>query len=178
MNTACDPPDWWIGTANREDLTWPVAALRENAQEVGLRRKAKGTLAPTARARTVADHPHKLVAAVLERLPLGKGFEADAGWFLLLGLAAGESGMALDARVGQMLTDRGWRTQGSSQVSSHVSASDAHPRRRANTRHAGVNGRAAPSRRPRPRHPISPSHPARHHHHRVNTPVVSARPCW
>jgi hypothetical protein len=59
---------------------------------------------------------------VLERLPLGNGFEADAGWFLLLGLAAGESGAALDARVGQMLTDRGWRTHGSS----GVSASDAH----------------------------------------------------
>ncbi len=114
--------NWWIGKANREDLTWPVAALRENAQEVGLLRKAKGTLAPTARARAVADHPHELVATVLRRLPLGKGFEADAGWFLLLGLAAGETGAALDARVGQMLTDRGWRTNGSS----GVSASDAH----------------------------------------------------
>jgi len=114
--------DWWIGKANREDLTWPVATLRENAQEVGLLRKAKGTLAPTARARAVADHPRELVATVLERLPLGKGFEADAGWLLLLGLAAGDSGAALDARVGQMLTDRGWRTHGSS----GVSASDAH----------------------------------------------------
>ncbi len=114
--------DWRIGKVNREDLTWPVASLRENAQEVGLLRKAKGTLAPTARARAVAVHPRELVAAVLERLPLGKGFEADAGWFLLLGLAAGESGAALDARVGQMLTDRGWRTH----ASSEVSASDAH----------------------------------------------------
>ncbi len=114
--------DWWIGKANREDLTWPVATLRENAQEVGLLRKAKGTLAPTARARAVADHPRELVATVLERLPLGKEFEADAGWLLLLGLAAGDSGAALDARVGQMLTDRGWRTHGSS----GVSALDAH----------------------------------------------------
>ena len=113
--------DWWIAKANREDLTWPVATLRENAQEVGLLRKAKGTLAPTARARAAADHPHELVAKVLERLPLGKGFEAEAGWFLLLGLAAGESGAALDTKVGQMLTDRGWRTEGSS----GVNASDA-----------------------------------------------------
>jgi len=43
------------------------------------------------------------------------------GWFLLLGLAAGESGAALDTKVGQMLTDRGWRTEGSS----GVNASDA-----------------------------------------------------
>lgn len=40
-----------------------------------------------------------------------------AGWFLLLGLAAGASGAGLDAGVAQMLTDRGWRTHGSSAVS-------------------------------------------------------------
>ena len=109
--------DWWIGRANREDLTWPVATLRENAQEVGLLRKAKGTLAPTARARAAAGRPRELVASVLERLPLGKGFEADAGWFLLLGLAAGESGQTLDTGVAQMLTDLGWSTHGSSGLS-------------------------------------------------------------
>ncbi|WP_245613977.1 plasmid pRiA4b ORF-3 family protein [Knoellia sinensis] len=113
--------DWWIGKANREDLTWPVAALRENAQHLGLLRKAKGTLAPTARARAVRGHPRELVATVLQRLPLGKGFAADAGWLLLLGLAAGDGGAALDERVAQMLTERGWRTHGSS----GVSASDA-----------------------------------------------------
>lgn len=107
----------WIGKANREDLTRPVAALRQNAQEVGLLRKAKGTLAPTARARSVADHPRELVASVLERLPLGKGFEAQAGWFLLLGLAAGESAQPLDTGVAQMLTDLGWRTHSSSRLS-------------------------------------------------------------
>ncbi|MEP7192743.1 MAG: hypothetical protein ABI903_07745, partial [Actinomycetota bacterium] len=42
-------------------------------------------------------------------------------WLLLLGLAAGESGAALDAGVGQILADRGWRTHGTS----GVSASDA-----------------------------------------------------
>jgi hypothetical protein len=114
--------EWWIGKANREDLTWPVATLRDNAQEVGLLRKAKGTLAPTARARAAADHPRELVIRVLERLPLGKGFEVEAGWFALLGLAAGASDAALHAGMAQMLTDRGWRTHGSS----GVSASDAH----------------------------------------------------
>lgn len=114
--------EWWIGKANREDLTWPVATLRGNAQEVGLLRKAKGTLVPTARARAVADHPRELVIRVVGRLPLGKGFEAEAGWFALLGVAAGASGAALDAGVAQMLTDRGWRTHGGS----GVSASDAH----------------------------------------------------
>ena len=109
--------DWWIGKANREDLTPPVAALREAAQDVGLLRKAKGTLAPTARARAVAKDPRNLVATVLGRLPVGRGFQADAGWFELLGLAAGATGTTLDMAVAQILTDRGWRTDGNAQIS-------------------------------------------------------------
>ena len=114
--------DWWIGKANREDLTPPVAILRQNAQQVGLVRKAKGALTQTARARAVADHPRELVATVLKQLPLGKGFEAEAGWFLLLGLAAGEADEVLDVGVAVMLTDRGWGTQGSAAIR----AFDAH----------------------------------------------------
>ncbi len=113
---------WWIGKANREDLTWLVADLRATAQQVGLLRKAKGTLTPTARALATVNQPRELVAAVVMRLPLGKGFEAEAGWFALLGLAAGVSGAALDAGVARVLTDRGWRTG----THSGVSASDAH----------------------------------------------------
>lgn len=107
---------WWIGTANREDHTFPVATLRENAQEVGLLRKVKGTLVPTARARAVAGRPRELVGAVLGRMPLGRGFDAEAGWFALLGLAAGVSGRALDAGVARMMTDRGWRLDGSTPI--------------------------------------------------------------
>ena len=107
---------WWIGTANREDHTFPVATLRENAQDVGLLRKVKGTLAPTARARAVAGRPRELVGVVLGRMPLGKGFDAEAGWFALLGLAAGVSGRALDAGVARMMTDRGWRLDGSTPI--------------------------------------------------------------
>jgi len=106
--------EWWIGKANREDLTYSVAALRQSAQEVGPLRKAKGMLGPTARARDVAGRPRELVTSVLERLPLGTGFEAEAGWLLLLGLAAGESGETFGTGVAQMLTDLGWRTRGSS----------------------------------------------------------------
>ena len=108
---------WWIGKANREDLTPPVAALRYTAQEVGLLRKVKGVLTPTARARAAAEDPRALVATVLGRLPLGTGFQAEAGWFALLGRAAGESGAGLDTGLAQILTDRGWRTGGSSPVS-------------------------------------------------------------
>ena len=113
--------DWWIGKANREDLTPPIAALRRNAQDLGLLRKSKGAVAPTARARAVADRPRELVAAVLQRLPLGKGFEADAGWFLLLGLAAGQSEQTLETGVAQLLTDLGWNTR----TRSGLTAADA-----------------------------------------------------
>ena len=109
--------DWWIGKANREDLTPPVAAMRETAQAVGLLRKSKGMLTPTARARNAAGDARELVGAVLARLPLGKGFEAEAGWFALLGCAVGISGTALEAGVAQILTDRGWRTKGRPTVS-------------------------------------------------------------
>lgn len=114
--------DWWIGRANREDLTPPVASLRQYAQQLGLLRKTRGTLIPTARGRAVAHDPRELVTAVLQRLPLGKGFGADAGWFLLLGLAAGESGTTLEARIAQLLTARGWRTASGLAVG----VSDAH----------------------------------------------------
>jgi hypothetical protein len=109
--------DWWIGKANREDLTWPVAALREATQDVGLLRKAKGMLTPTARARAAADDPRQLIANVLGRLPRGKGFQADAGWSALLGLAAGATGADLDAGVARILTDRGWRADGNEPIS-------------------------------------------------------------
>lgn len=109
--------DWWIGKANREDLTRPVAALRSAAQDVGLLRKAKGMLTPTARARAVAQDPFALVATVLGRLPLGKGFQAEAGWFALLGRAAGASGADLDVGVAMILTDRGWRSNSNSPIS-------------------------------------------------------------
>ena len=74
---------------------------------------------------------------MLGRLPLGKGFQAEAGWFALLGLAAGESGADLDAGVAQILTDRGWRTDGSSPVS----ATQAHRGARPTFDAAGVDGR-------------------------------------
>ena len=54
---------------------------------------------------------------MLGRLPLGKGFQAEAGWFALLGRAAGATGAVLDIGVARILTDRGWRTDGNSPVS-------------------------------------------------------------
>jgi hypothetical protein len=39
--------EWWIGKANREDLTWPVAELRATARALGLVSVRKGRIAPT-----------------------------------------------------------------------------------------------------------------------------------
>jgi len=108
---------WWIGKANREDLTYPVAFLRENSQALGLLRKSRGVLAPTARAKATAGDPHRLVTAVLDRFPVGKGFDAEAGWLLLLAAAAGAADNAeVYTHIAQMLTDRGWRTRPGSDV--------------------------------------------------------------
>ncbi len=107
---------WWIGKANREDLTPPVATLRHGAEQVGLLRKTKGALIPTPRARAVADQPRELVGTVLQRLPLGKGFEAEAGWLCVLGLAGGKLGAELGAGVALMLSGRGWGARGNAGV--------------------------------------------------------------
>ncbi len=108
--------DWWLGKTNREDVTRPVAELRETALQVGLLRKVKGTLVPTARAKTASRQPRTLVSSVLQRLPFGTQFEVEAGWFLLLGLAAGESKERVDDGVAQMMSDRGWRMSGETEV--------------------------------------------------------------
>ena len=99
---------WWIGKANREDLTYPVLLLRESAQAFGLLRKSKGTLAPTARAKAASDD-RSLVGGVLERLPMGKGFDEQAGWLVLLGLAAGGARPDVEKEVAEALADIGWR---------------------------------------------------------------------
>ena len=119
--------EFWIGKANREDLTWPVLALRESTQALGLVRKAKGTLAPTARARAATGSPRALVTAVVERLPLGKGFDAEAGWLLLLGLAAGVPVGHIDLPLALMLSDRGWRAQDGTEIDPSTARRGARP---------------------------------------------------
>ena len=75
---------------------------------------------------------------MLQRLPFGRQFEVEAGWFLLLGLAAGESNARVDDGVAQMMSDRGWRMSGDTAVN----ALDAHgaARRTRNTLQSMVGG--------------------------------------
>lgn len=112
--------DQWIGKGNREDQTRPVAALRASATQLGLLRKAKGRLLPTAAARAVAGDPAALWNHIRSRVPLGKPHERDAGALLLLRSALLDTEMpAPDS--GALLADLGWRlTAGSLDDAAHI----------------------------------------------------------
>jgi hypothetical protein len=80
----------WIGAASREDVTRPVAELRDTARRLGLVRVHRNELRPTATGRRLADDPVALWHHLAARLPLGRS-ESDriAGLLWLLGVAAG-----------------------------------------------------------------------------------------
>ncbi|MDQ4052142.1 MAG: plasmid pRiA4b ORF-3 family protein [Actinomycetota bacterium] len=102
------PGEWWPSKGNRENHTPPVARLREAAQRLGLVRKVEGELSPTASAQELDGDPAGLFAHVADRLPLGKAeAEQEAGWFALLGLAAGASDDDLHDGIAHLLTARG-----------------------------------------------------------------------
>lgn len=105
--------DYWIGKGNREDLTPPVAAVREQAQRCGLLRKAKGRVAPTRRARALGEDPVGLWWHIVGWIPTQTRDEIDrhAGWLALIGTGVGEHGEALYAGVGRCLDAIGWRHQ-------------------------------------------------------------------
>jgi len=117
----------WYGKGNREDLTPPVADLRSAATAIGLLRKAKGALTPTAATRKIGDDPAALAAHLTSRLPVGKGdVERESGWFALLGIAGGLAEDELRDFVAQLLTARGW-TVADRPVSSWDAYHSMHP---------------------------------------------------
>jgi hypothetical protein len=81
----------WIGKGNREDLTFPVAAFRRAAQELGVVRKVKGRLLVPAKVHAAAHDPVKLWGHLVERVPLGKYVSAErfVAVLTMLWLAAG-----------------------------------------------------------------------------------------
>ncbi|MCK3771105.1 plasmid pRiA4b ORF-3 family protein [Microbacterium aerolatum] len=82
--------DDWVGKGNREDLTPPIASLREAAQRMGLVRVQKGRLVLSAAAKKALGDPRlqlRLVASGLYR-KLGDA-ETDAATLLLLATADG-----------------------------------------------------------------------------------------
>lgn len=80
----------WIGKAHREDLTVPVAELRETARRLGLVRVHRGRLRTTTAGRRLSSDPLALWQHIAARLPLGRSeAERQAGLLWLLALAGG-----------------------------------------------------------------------------------------
>lgn len=82
--------DAWIGKGNREDLTPPMAVLRETAQRMGLVRVQKGRLLLSGAAKKALSDPRlqlRLIAGGLYRKL--SDAETDAAVLLLLAIADG-----------------------------------------------------------------------------------------
>ncbi|MCK8675442.1 plasmid pRiA4b ORF-3 family protein [Rhodococcus sp. HM1] len=104
---------WWIGKANREDLTWPLARLRANARALGLVGVRHGRLTPTAVARRSRHRPVALWQHIVSRLPLGRtDFDRHAGWSTLAVVAAGIPAEHWHTEIGALLQGLGWRSEG------------------------------------------------------------------
>lgn len=90
--TTLDMDREWIGKGNREDLTPQVAHLREQTRALGLIRKTKGRLVPTARGKAMRDAPAELLGRVVASLvPRREGFERLATLVTLLAIGGGET---------------------------------------------------------------------------------------
>lgn len=137
--------DEWTGTFNREVQTPQVANFREALQALGLVRKYKGRLCPTAVGERLADDPDGLWHAVAEALPLDRGdFAEVAGVVIMLDLA-GQTAAAhhvveeyramppaerteqlqairreADARLEHAISAAGWRTDDGDVPAEHI----------------------------------------------------------
>ena len=103
--------EWWIGKANREDLTHPVADIRTTARALGLVTVRKGRLSPTAAAiRRGRDSP-ALWRHIVGRLPLGtKDAERQAGWMALAVVGSGVPTQEWRGEISELLFALGWRS--------------------------------------------------------------------
>lgn len=105
--------EWWIGKVNREDLTPPVAQVRNTARALGLVSVRKGRLAPTAAGARVHHDPEALWRHIVGRLPLGtKENDRDAGWMALAVAGSGVPAQEWHSLISDLLFGLGWRTQG------------------------------------------------------------------
>ena len=100
--------EWWIGKANREDLTHPVAEIRTTARALGLVIVRKGRLSPTAAAARCQD-PQALWRHIVGRLPLGtKDAERQAGWMALAVAGSGVPAQEWRGEISDLLFALGW----------------------------------------------------------------------
>lgn len=111
--TALEWTGTWIGKGNREDLTAPVAILRETAQRMGLVRVVKGRLVLSAASKRALGDPHeilRLVAAGVHRRLTD--IEADAAVLSLIAIADGTRPTARGRAVAFGLWTLGWQPIG------------------------------------------------------------------
>ncbi len=102
--------DWWIGKANREDLTYPVAEIRSTARDLGLVSVRKGWLRPTAVATRSRD-PRALWRHIVGRLPLGtKDAQRQSGWMALAVAGSGAPAQEWRSDISDLLLALGWRS--------------------------------------------------------------------
>jgi hypothetical protein len=103
--------DWWIGKANREDLTPPVAEVRDTARALGLVSVRKGRLSPTTAAARCQQEPQALWRHIVGRLPLGsKDAERQAGWMALAVVGSGVPAQEWHSEISHLLFALGWRS--------------------------------------------------------------------
>lgn len=104
---------WWIGKANREDLTPPIARTREAARALGLVVVRNRRLTPTAVGRRCREDPRALWQHIVERLPLGKkDFDRHAGWMALSVVGSGVPAEEWRAEISDLLLALGWQYAG------------------------------------------------------------------
>ena len=103
--------EWWIGKANREYLTFPVADIRTSARALGLVSIRKGRLSPTAAAIRCGRDPQALWRHIIGRLPLGtKDAERQAGWMALAVVGSGVPAQEWRSEISDLLFALGWRS--------------------------------------------------------------------
>jgi len=103
--------DWWIGAANREDLTYPVADVRTTTRALGLVSVRKGRLSPTAAAIRCGHDPKALWRHIVGRLPLGtKDADRQAGWMALAVAGSGVPAQEWRSEISDLLFALGWRS--------------------------------------------------------------------
>jgi hypothetical protein len=102
---------WWIGKANREDLTPPVAAVRDTARALGLVSVRKGRLTPTAAGPRARKDPQVLLRHIIGRLPVGTNdFARQSGWLALAVVGSGAPAEEWRGAISDLLFGLGWRT--------------------------------------------------------------------
>ena len=103
--------EWWIGKANREDLTYPVSDIRTTARALGLVSVRKGRLSPTAAAIRCGRDSQALWRHIVGRLPMGtKDAERQAGWMALAVAGSGVPAQEWRSEISDLLFALGWRS--------------------------------------------------------------------